>query len=340
MSTDSENEVGRAPLLAIVALPQGLASAVLGMMDAINLANLFHELGGNAGPRIDARIVSQTDLEVETFGGRRISCDALIEDLDEVDAIVVAPVVSDLTTVLAQTRPTIEWLVRSWRSGVTMTGVCTGTVLLAEAGILDDLVATTNPGLAALFDERYPKVRLDPTLKLADEGRVITAGATTSSFDLVIELIGRFLGPETAIRTAAELLTDPMPQSQKPYMLSRKRIGHGDLDVQRVQARIERDYAESLDPTLLAAEAAMSPRTLARRFRGATGESLLEYLRNTRIEAAMRRLAATEETIGEITEGCGYVDVRSFRRTFRELTGLSPREYRTRFSYARRSWAV
>jgi transcriptional regulator GlxA family with amidase domain len=188
------------------------------------------------------------------------------------------------------------------------------------------------------FQQRYPKVRLDPTLKLADEGRVVTAGATTSSFDLVIELIDRFLGPETAIRTAAELLTDPIPQSQKPYMLARKRLGHGDLEVQRVQVRIERDYAEALDPILLADEAAMSPRMLARRFRGATGESVQEYLRNTRIEAAMQKLAATEESIAEITTSCGYSDVRSFRRTFRQLTGVSPREYRARFSYARRQW--
>lgn len=62
------------------------------------------------------------------------------------------------------------------------------------------------------------------------------------------------------------------------------------------------------------------------------------YLRNTRIEAAMRRLAATEQSIGEITDACGYADLRSFRRSFRELTGLSPREDRTRFTYARRAW--
>jgi transcriptional regulator GlxA family with amidase domain len=309
------------------------------MLDAVNLANAFYLLAGNPGPGIDARVVSQADLEVDAFGGRRIHCDALIDDLDEVDAIVVAPIVTDLATVLAHTRPTVDWLVRKWRSGVTLTAVCTGTVLLAEAHILDDRVATTNPSLVAFFDERYPKVRLDPTLKLADEGRVVTAGATTSSFDLVIELIGRFLGADTAIRTAAELLTDPVPQSQKPYMLVRKRIGHGDREIQRVQAHIEQDYGDSLDPTSLAGEAAMSPRTLARRFRNATGESLHEYLRNTRVEAAMRRLAATEESIGEITERCGYADVRSFRRTFRELTGLSPREYRGRFSYARRAWA-
>lgn len=328
----------RSPLVAIVVLPDGLVSSILGMLDAIHLANLFHALGGNAGLPIDARLVSPTALDIVGFGGKAIHCDALLEELDEIDAIVVTPVVADLATVLEQAGPTVDWLRRHWRGGVTMTGVCTGTALLAEAGILDGRVATTNPGFIRFFEERFPKIRLDPTLKLADEGNVVTAGATTSSYDLVIELIGRYLGPETALRTARELLVDPAPQSQKPYMLRRERRGHGDLDVQHIQSRIERNYAVDLDPAALAGEAGMSPRTLARRFRAATGESLQEYLRNTRIEAAMRKLAATDQSIGEITDACGYADLRSFRRTFRGLTGLSPREYRTRFTYARRAW--
>jgi len=328
----------QSPLVAIVALPDCLGSAVLGMLDAINLANAFHLFSGKDGRQIEARVVSQAGAQIDAFGGRRLECDAVIDDLTAVDAIVVAPVVADINAVLTAAGATIDWLARRWEQGSTLTGVCTGTVLLAEAGILDNRLATTNPGLTGLFADRYPNVRLDPTLRLADEGRLITAGATTSSFDLVVELIGRFLGPETAIRTATEMLTDPNPQSQKPYMLARPRAGHSDQDVHSVQVRIERDFGRQLDADSLARDAAMSPRTLARRFRHATGESLQEYLRNTRIEAAMRRLAATEDSVSTITEECGYVDVRSFRRTFREFTGLSPREYRARFSYARRSW--
>ncbi len=326
------------PLVAIVALPDCLGSAVLGMLDTINLANAFHLFNGKDGRQIEARVVSQAGTQINAFGRRRLDCDAVMSDLATVDAIVVAPVVADMGAVLANAGATVDWLARNWEQGAILTGVCTGTVLLAEAGILDNRLATTNPGLSGLFAERYPAVHLDPTLRLADEGRLITAGATTSSFDLVIELIGRFLGPETAIRAATEMLTDPNPQSQKPYMLTRPRTGHSDQDVQSVQVRIERDYGRQLDTDSLARAAAMSPRTLARRFRHATGESLQEYLRNTRIEAAMRRLAATEDSISAITEQCGYVDVRSFRRMFRDFTGLSPREYRARFSYARRSW--
>ena len=98
---------------------------------------------------------------MEAFGGRPIRCDGLLDDLDDVDAIVVAPVVTDPATVIAQTGPTVDWLVQRWRSGVTLTGVCTGTVLLAETHILDDRVATTNPGLVALFDRqrRHRQIR-------------------------------------------------------------------------------------------------------------------------------------------------------------------------------------
>ena len=80
MSTGSATSPRRTPRLAIVALPQALASSVLGMLDAINLANAFALLEGSADRQIEARIVSQSTLEVEAFGGRPIRCDGLLDD--------------------------------------------------------------------------------------------------------------------------------------------------------------------------------------------------------------------------------------------------------------------
>ncbi|MEN8670832.1 MAG: AraC family transcriptional regulator, partial [Ketobacter sp.] len=105
-----------------------------------------------------------------------------------------------------------------------------------------------------------------------------------------------------------------------------------DETVKAVQEWVDEHYAEDFSLSWLAEQYAMSPRTLIRRFKTATGESPLAYLQTVRIEVAKKYLEISAQTIAEITQRVGYEDVSSFSKMFKRKVGLSPREYRGRFS--------
>ena len=325
-----------AALIAVVALPSAMASAVIGVIEALTLANVLGRGVPEAARRLDARVVSLTGETVAAFGGRPLEVAGDIGTAADADAVVVPPIVDDIQQSLRAQPAAIEALHTAWGRGATLAGVCTGSFYVAETGLLDGRRATTNPAYSDVFRTRYPKVELDPTLRLADEGRLLTAGATTSFLDLAIELVARYAGPEVALRAARQLVTGLNPRSQKPFLLPRPQPLHNDEPIRAVQAEIESGYGGHLELADLAKGAGMSPRTLSRRFRDATGETPQQYLQRTRVEAAMRYLESTRLAVDDITSRCGYQDTRSFRRLFREHTGLSPRDYRRQFGYAGR----
>ena len=315
--------------VALVAVPGCLTSAVVGSAEAFALANAV-ALG--SGSRVDVQVVTPDGAPVVGFGGREIAGDVAMESL-RADAVLLPPVVGDPRDLPESQPGVVAWAREQSRRGSTVGASCTGTFLLAETGLLDGHRATTTPAFADAFRARYPEVRLRTELRVVDEGGVVTAGAMSSYLDLALSLVGRWLGPAVAVQTARTLATDPNPRPQRPYTLPRPPVPHPDEEVRRVEHFIGAHLGEALDVERLTAEVAMSPRSLARRFRAATGESLREYVQRRRVEAAMRELESTLQSFEEITARCGYEDVRSFRRLFQRLTGVSPREYRRRFGY-------
>src|SRR5678815_511169 len=94
---------------------------------------------------------------------------------------------------------------------------CTGSFLLAEAGLLDGRTATTHWAFQALFTERYPSVRLAPQAILVDQGRIVTAGGATSFINLTLFLVERLLGQDVAWAASRMFLVDPNKSPQGAY---------------------------------------------------------------------------------------------------------------------------
>jgi transcriptional regulator GlxA family with amidase domain len=141
-------------------------------------------------------------------------------------------------------------------------------------------------------------------------------------------------GYEIALQTARSLLLDLQPTPQRAFAAVQARRDHGDGPILAAQDRLEQQFAQAITLQTLAAQVAMSPRNLHRRFTTATGETPTAYLQRVRVEAAKRALATTRNGVGQIAYGVGYTDEGFFRRLFRRLTGVSPGAYRRSFERA------
>ena len=206
--------------------------------------------------------------------------------------------------------------------------------MLAATGLLDGCPATSHWGYQDLFRRRYPKVRFhpEPNLMFADpEGRIVTAGGTTSWHDLAIHIIARHGSPGEAMRIAQVYLLKWHGEGQLPYATLVRRQPHAYAIVRGCEDWLA-EHMRHTDALKQAVEQAGIPeRTLKRRFRQATGTTLIEYLQNLRIEAAKRLLETSRLAVDEISVEVGYEDASFFRRLFKRRCGLTPSQYRRMF---------
>jgi transcriptional regulator GlxA family with amidase domain len=225
-------------------------------------------------------------------------------------------------------RPWVAWIAQWYAAGACIATSCTGAYLLAEAGILADKPVTTHWRFAAEFQQRYPNVDVRADQIIIDTGKIISSGGATAFLDLVLYLVDRFGGRERANIAAQALLIDAR-LSQLPYLAPIQRRAHDDVIVRDVQEYIDAHLDEPIQITKLAEKFGVSERTLTRRFTAATGLGPQAYLQLVRVHFAQRLLETTSLPVEAIRRASGYSDSPAFRRVFKQITGLSPSEYRS-----------
>jgi transcriptional regulator GlxA family with amidase domain len=318
--------------ITIVAFEGCMTSAVYGQADAFAMAAYI------AGRRADAswsghdvRIATPDGKLVQGYGGHRIAGHCTLDEARDSNVVLIPPIFNDIVQTLAREKYLVTWLASFPSRSTLLASACTGAFLLAEAGLLDGRRITTNPAFSALFERRYPAVRLALEQRLIDDGMVICAGATTAYLNLAIHVIDRLAGHDLAVTTAKALSIDRNPESQRPYFIFIAPRDHGDDKVLQLQGWIETHHREPVGIIDMARMIGMSVRNLNRRFLLATGMSPRDYLRRVRIETAKRLLEAQNAPIERVAAEVGYGDTRAFIRAFGAVVGLSPGQYRQRF---------
>ncbi len=226
------------------------------------------------------------------------------------------------------------WIWRTYRRGTALYSTCSGSIILAETGLLDGRDATSHWGYAELFHRQYPEIRFRaaPNLTFADRaGRIVTAGGATSWHDLAIHIISRHCSPGEALRIAKVYLLKWRDEGQLPYASLVRRHHHADSAVRVCEEWLRRNFRRPNAVSRAIAAARLPERTLKRRFKAATGSTLIEHAQNPRIEEAKRLVESRGAPIDEISANVGYEEPAFFRRPFRRLTGLTPGEYRRMF---------
>lgn len=218
---------------------------------------------------------------------------------------------------------------RRWHAdGAEIATACTGTWFVAEAGLLDGREATTTWSLAGPFRERYPTVRLRADKMVTLDGSIRCAGAAMAHMDLALSLVTTIFGAAISREVASLLLLDGR-RSQAQYMVTEHLRGASE-DFRRVDSWVRDHISESFSIAQLAAACRLSPRTLARRVREATGESPLRLVQRIRVAEAAHLLETTSLSFAEITERVGYSEPATLRRLVRRLLGRAPSELRVR----------
>jgi transcriptional regulator GlxA family with amidase domain len=317
--------------VTILALDHAVTSSVMGTMDIFSQAGVTYNfaMGAPPEPLFDVEIVTLNGEPVSGFNKIPILPHRSATEVEATDLVVVSSFM-DIET-LSTCKAGIPWLRHQFETGATIAAVCAGSFFLAETGLLDGKRATTHWGLADEFRRRFPRVRLDPNLLIADEGRLLTSGACTSYIDLAVYLIARFHGSTVALQSSKALLHDFSRESQTPYIVYQPRKDHGDAKILAIQEHLERHYNQDFDANKVALNGGMSRRTFERRFKSATGDTPLAYLQRTRVEAAKQLLESGLPTFDEVAYRVGYEDSSFFRKLFIKHTGLRPRDYRMKF---------
>jgi transcriptional regulator GlxA family with amidase domain len=223
----------------------------------------------------------------------------------------------------------VRWIAGHARDAARVASVCTGTFLLAEAGLLHGRRVTTHWAYCAELAGQYPDLTVDPDPIFIVSGDLATSAGVTAGIDLALALVEEDLGRAVALAIARHFLRRPGSQSQFSAQLSAQVADRAPL--RDVQQWIAEHPAADLSVDTLAQRASLSPRQFARAFAVETGMPPGRYVDRARLEAARRRLEDTAGGVEETARACGYGTPEAMRRAFVRALGVSPAEYRRRF---------
>jgi transcriptional regulator GlxA family with amidase domain len=319
--------------VTILGLTDTSASIVAGPFDLfIYAGTLWNQIFGEPKETLfEVETVSLSGSPFSCDGGLEINAQRDIASVHETDLLLI-PSIFNIKETLTREGAVVPWIKKMQERGAHVAGICTGVFVLAETGLLDGKVATTHWGAAESFRRRYPKVTLKPELLITDYGDIFTAGGSNACFDIGLYLVRKYCGLDVARKLAKTFLHDLDRVSQAPWTAFQCQRGHRDKEIRKAQERLETRYSEQYSFDEFARELGMSRRSFERRFKAATGDSPLQYLQRMRVEAAKRMLETENLNFYEIAYAVGYEDRGFFSKVFTQVSGLTPKAYRQKWS--------
>jgi AraC family transcriptional activator FtrA len=226
----------------------------------------------------------------------------------------------------------VEALRQAHGRGARLLSICSGSFVLAATGLLDGKRATTHWRYAAALRHRFPRVRIDPDVLYIDEGQILTSAGSAAGLDLCLHLIRRDYGAAIANQVARRLVVPPHRDGGQVQFLDSPvdRRERGPLAV--VLERVQRHIHQPITIRKMARCAAMSERTFICRFRATTGMTPGEWVTHLRLRRAKELLERSSLGIDRVALQSGIGTAATMRHHFRKRIGVSPKEYRARFS--------
>ena len=324
--------------VSLLALPESTPAALYGLYEVfVSVGLVWPNLTGqdSQGPRFAVSIVSPDGKPFKSAIGTPIEPHAALDDVHTSDIVIVA----DLSLEpdgdpRGRWKEACDWVRGQHTRGALICSICTGSVLLADTGLLDGHEATTHWSACELFPVFYPAVRLQAERIIVPCGkdhRVITSGGASAWEDLVLYLIARYCDQAEAVRTAKVFLFGDRSEGQLPYAVAGPPRRHDDAVIAQTQTWIADHYKAAQPVSRMAARSRLPERSFKRRFKVATGYTPVAYVQTLRIEEAKQLLETTDDATDEIGRQVGYEDPTFFRRLFRRHTGTTPARYRRRY---------
>jgi transcriptional regulator GlxA family with amidase domain len=325
--------------ICLLATTETSPSLLYGLFDVLTTAGSIvpEMLLGKPGHQLfEVPIVAASAVPFRCYGNVLVEPTSSIAAIEHTDVAIVCDMYQPTDRPPhGRYREEIAWLRRVHMGGAILASVCTGSLMLAEAGLLDGLEAACHWAYRDMFRAHYPGVKLkdDSILCFAGtDSRIVTAGGTMSWQDLALYLITRFGGHKQAILTAKAFLIGDRSDGQRSFAIMAPRFENSDRVIADTQTWIAENYTCENPVARMAERAGLTSRTFARRFRASTGYEPMDYVQSLRIEEAKQLLETEELNVEDVGHAVGYEDPTSFRRLFKRKAGLTPAAYRRKFA--------
>jgi len=283
-------------------------------------------------PVFSIHLVGAAEREELSNGSISIRMDGTIGQVQKTDLIIIPALTTDMDANLRNNQELMQWITGQYHRGAEVASLCVGTFLLAGTGLLDGRQCTTHWKAVQLFNTLFPGISIIKDRIITDEQGIYTSGGGISLTNLLIYLVEKYVGRDTAIYCSKFFQVDIDRISQSPFIIFQGQKNHGDASIRQAQEFIENNFHRKITVDKLAAMLALGRRSLERRFKKATSNTLNEYIQRVKIEAAKKQLEMSSRKINDIMYEVGYSDTKTFRHSFKSLTGLLPKEYRSKYN--------
>jgi transcriptional regulator GlxA family with amidase domain len=316
-----------------ILIPQGHTSLVNieGTHQILSEVNNLRTSMGKA-PLFNIQLVGLSRATTQRDGLFTIKPDCLMEEVAKTDLIIIPAIHGQFTKVVEANQAFIPWIVDQFNNGAQVASLCIGSFFLAATGLLKGKQCATHWRFANEFRALYPDVLLVDDKIITDDEGIYTSGGAYSYLNLLVYMIDKLAGREIAILIAKAFSIDFDRTVQSPFMIFQGQKAHEDETIKQAQEYIEKNFEEKITVDQLAGTFAVGRRSLERRFKKATCNTVTEYIQRVKIEAAKKDLETGRKNVMEVMYDVGYSDVKAFRTIFKKITGLSPIEYRNKYN--------
>lgn len=316
-----------------ILVPRGAASlsCIEGSAKAFEIANMFLQQQGDPA-LFQVQLVGLDARPVTYDKFFSVQPDYSITNAPDCDLIIVPAVNGEWNTVVEENKDFLPWIKQQHEAGAEVASLCVGAFLLASTGLVDGKQCSTHWLGEGDFKNMFPNVNLVAERVITDERGIYSSGGANSFWNLLLYIISKYTSRSIAIQMAKYFEIEIDRFSQASFIMFKGQKEHEDEPVKRAQEFIEQNFQERLTVEQLADMFSLGRRSLERRFKKATSNTVAEYIQRVKIEAAKKCFETSSKNVSEVMYDVGYNDSKAFRTTFKKISGLSPIEYRNKYN--------
>jgi transcriptional regulator GlxA family with amidase domain len=315
----------------MLAYPQAQILDITGPMEVFaRTSRWLRDHRGIAPAAYETDLVAAEAGPLQTSGGLSLIASRRYTEVRRIDTLLVAGGIGYRDAI--QDADLLAWLARQATKVGRLGSICTGALLLASAGVLDGKSITTHWAYCDELARVASNANVERDAIYVQSGTTYTSAGVTSGMDMALAMVEADWGKATALAVAQELVMyvkRPGGQSQFSRQLSAQLR---DDVFGTLELWILDHLDEDLSVERLAERANMSPRHFARLFAQRLGVTPAVYVRRVRVEEARRRIEDGNRRLKHVARECGFADEQKLRRAFRRALGITPADYRARFS--------
>lgn len=245
---------------------------------------------------------------------------------------LIVPGIDDINAPISEA--VLDTIRQAASDGTRIASICSGAFVLAASGLLAGRRATTHWRLAGELARRFPDIEVDPDVLFIDNGQLLTSAGAAAGLDLCLYLVRRDYGAAVAADAAREAVMALERNGGQAQFIVHPEPSSS-LALQPLLKWMESQLHGALTLEEIAAQAALSKRTLSRRFLQQTGTSPLQWLLGARVRRARELLETSVLSIQQVGDATGFGSSAAFRACFTRQVGISPQDYRRNFQSRR-----